>query len=604
MKDKPFKIIPKGTELQRWKPHKIISLIDSEREKSFDDLPGYLPCPVLDHSVDLKRMDGLSPEFKKFVNRLFRDGSFEALCILAVFDEVLSCKNFSSLENLHRQSSDGSFSSSPMEDVSLLVESWPLIQNKVSFQHFLNLYRRVELNLHMLTLDHPLGHYAKKGLFQIDNLNKAVQLALRKKWIPKESENRLQISQFLLDYVASLPPRIVGVLIVDPIFASEPKALKQSNIPSSYLELTLDRDDSQMMCKMVSMYDMQSDEPLTVSTRPVERGCKENQYDENMQIESTDDALMAQRLAHTYFQNEKHAEASLLYGKCYEFFTQKEKDDTKASDLLHAMAAVLLTNLKFLQAQREWRKGSKYQHLHSGISLQLEKQAAYGYFDSAKVVIPVPMDLPKYEAIGSSRKLFVTPNAVLPETCRQLIEWAKDRAFKREGWTTSRHYAVPTNDIPIHASPELLSWFVEWFRGTAVPLLQSQFQTDQNFFVHDAFLVRYSAGSSSDYLPLHYDESTHSFILALNSEFEGGGTYFHSLDHTLVPCCGSLVSFRGNQLLHGGNVVTKGERFILAAFLYVDDEAKVESKRSSQAISFSKTVKRSKPDESFSFGFF
>ncbi|CAJ1957318.1 unnamed protein product [Cylindrotheca closterium] len=596
---KASKCIPKGTVIQEWKPYKIISIIEDKREEGFAELPGYAQCPVLNHSIEIRRTSQNlgSPELPRFVNRLFRDGSFEALCVLALFDELLCGKRIPMSGALERESHDGN---RHMEDSSLLIESWPFVQNEVSWMQFLSLYHYIESSMHMLTIDHPLTHYAKHVLFQTEHFDEAVKICQRKKWIPKESENRLQVSQFLLDYVASLPPRIVGVLIGNPASNSTSVTLKQCSIPSAYLELTVDKLSDQMKCKMISMYDLQREEPITVSTRVNGLDPLQDQLDGKLQINSMEKALMAQRLAHNHFQNEKYREAMSMYKECYEFFSPK--DETRAADLLHSMAAVRLSQLKFLQAQREWKKGSKYQHVNAGIALQLAKQTAYGYFENSRAGSK-QIKVLQHEAIGSSRTLFITPRTVSPNMCRKLIAWAKDHASEQGGWTTSRHYAVPTNDIPLHVSKNLLNWFVGWFQETAIPLLQSQFRTKQTFFVHDAFLVRYSAGSSSEYLPLHYDESTHSLVLALNSEFDGGGTYFYNLDHTVVPGSGSLVSFRGNKLLHGGNVVTKGERFIIAAFLYVDDETTCEQKRSSST-SVQNTSKRSKPEEGFSFGFF
>jgi len=64
---------------------------------------------------------------------------------------------------------------------------------------------------------------------------------------------------------------------------------------------------------------------------------------------------------------------------------------------------------------------------------------------------------------------------------------------------------------------------------------------------------------------MHYDESMHSLVLTLNNDFEGGGTYFIDHDAVLNPKqAGSLVSFRGDRLKHGGEVVTKGIRYIMA----------------------------------------
>lgn len=83
--------------------------------------------------------------------------------------------------------------------------------------------------------------------------------------------------------------------------------------------------------------------------------------------------------------------------------------------------------------------------------------------------------------------------------------------------------------------------------------------------MHDAFVVKYDAGvpmpsarshaaktaatpavpaapSSEEargqtYLPLHCDQSSHSFTIALNAndEYEGGGTYFPALNHVFRP---------------------------------------------------------------------
>jgi predicted 2-oxoglutarate/Fe(II)-dependent dioxygenase YbiX len=54
----------------------------------------------------------------------------------------------------------------------------------------------------------------------------------------------------------------------------------------------------------------------------------------------------------------------------------------------------------------------------------------------------------------------------------------------------------------------------------------------------------------------------------LNDNYEGGGTYFFDLQETVRPEAGSALAFRGDQMLHGGQPVTQGTRYILAAFLY------------------------------------
>jgi len=54
-------------------------------------------------------------------------------------------------------------------------------------------------------------------------------------------------------------------------------------------------------------------------------------------------------------------------------------------------------------------------------------------------------------------------------------------------------------------------------------LLRKQLKLSSNrqILIHDAFVVRYDS-SKQRYLPPHLDESTHSSIIALNLEFQGG----------------------------------------------------------------------------------
>jgi hypothetical protein len=106
--------------------------------------------------------------------------------------------------------------------------------------------------------------------------------------------------------------------------------------------------------------------------------------------------------------------------------------------------------------------------------------------------------------------------------------------------------------------------------------------------VHDAFLVKYHHADSGHppsnplqdegqdevevvcescqrYLPLHSDESTLSIVIPLNDQFQGGGTYFVDLKRAVQPGKGHLLSFKGD-LLHGGDPLLSGTRYIIAAF--------------------------------------
>jgi hypothetical protein len=170
-----------------------------------------------------------------------------------------------------------------------------------------------------------------------------------------------------------------------------------------------------------------------------------------------------------------------------------------------------------------------------------------------------------------------TPIIALAE-CQTAIQAAEDYA-KASGWTTSRHYAVPTTDIALHELKSIVPWFRDCWDKRIRPLLRHQFKltsnkpssTSKDIFIHDAFVVRYDAEGGQRNLPPHYDESTHSFIIALNTNYEGGGTYIHRLGKALKPgAAGGMISFCGGELLHSGDTVVKGVRYIIVAFCYVD----------------------------------
>ena len=50
-------------------------------------------------------------------------------------------------------------------------------------------------------------------------------------------------------------------------------------------------------------------------------------------------------------------------------------------------------------------------------------------------------------------------SVVSSEACARAIELAEAHASSNGGWTTARHFAVPTTDLPVHSSPDLLKWF-------------------------------------------------------------------------------------------------------------------------------------------------
>jgi hypothetical protein len=648
---------PKGSSIRIWKPFKLVPLTDSsiQMDKKYEDLPDYsasnISTELLDDAQHNTHKKTPLDDSTNFSRKLLRDATFPAHCMLVTLEIILSTP------------SDDMVASASTEKQSETVheclhEGWTHVQDRISWLDCCTLFRYVENHLHILVLPHPLDSYATKTLFQLDDsqLKGALNIfhSLRVISVSKVS-NPLQLSQLVLNHVANQSPRLVGVLLENPFqtreTSSKLSSLSRSCLPTCVLELDWKDSNQRPHCTLVALYDLESDETLTVGTVNDNkcghcfRCCYKSDSNLLDSDTSNDESLLRQahRLAHVNFQDNNYEAAKRLYRVCHDKYEAKasgassdEHSDyykRQAADTWHAMGAVELAQYHFIQAQKHWKEGSHYITLNDGIALQLEKQAAYRYLEpviknDSSSRSEATAACPLYESYGSTKKkLFVTNNLVSSSQCQQLIQWAEDHASSRGGWTTSRHYAVPTTDVPVHQVPLLLEWFQAWMQDVGQALFRQQFDVDlsKQFHVHDAFLVRYSApanhdinatntstSSASNFLPLHYDESTHSFVLALNQDFQGGGTYFYDIDKTITPyTTGSMVSFPGNKLLHGGNVVTSGVRYILAGFLYLDDAlnevSSMDNSKKSSKQSLQDTfqdAKRQKTADGFSFGFF
>lgn len=291
--------------------------------------------------------------------------------------------------------------------------------------------------------------------------------------------------------------------------------------------------------------------------------CLRCRYEANENLGMDSNQLL--RLAHFYMGQQQEQDIKRAEG------LMKRVLETKPSSLeaYHALGAIALSKGNFLAAQRIWQSAPRTSTLHAGLDLQWAKLKAYRYLEkdvrqkkeSPRADVPLSREIvPQQAFVGQ---------IVDATTCQRILEWVN--ALDSAEWTSNRHYAVPTRDVPVHSVPPLLNWFVEWMDTCMIPLLASQFGTSLNYYVHDAFCVCYDAGKSSNYLPIHVDESTHSFVVALNQDYVGGGTYFSKTDSTVLLRTGEVLCFRGNILEHGGEPVTSGKRYILTGFLYLDN---------------------------------
>jgi hypothetical protein len=133
----------------------------------------------------------------------------------------------------------------------------------------------------------------------------------------------------------------------------------------------------------------------------------------------------------------------------------------------------------------------------------------------------------------------------------------------------------PTTDIPIIELPNTLALLRSTLQSRLYPLLRHQFSSylpdGTKLRVADGFIVKYDAEGGQSELKPHRDGSVLSFNIALNDSFdyEGGGTWFHSLNDSIRIEKGEVVS-HASGILHGGHGITTGKRYIMVCFVILE----------------------------------
>jgi hypothetical protein len=245
---------------------------------------------------------------------------------------------------------------------------------------------------------------------------------------------------------------------------------------------------------------------------------------------------------------------------------------------MHGIGVALLGMGRWGEAHDVWKEGADAVPTFALLQEQVAKDEVYyprdaAALDTAGVYTGACVE--GYSAADSSHvgeQVYLSNQSLLTEAeCQRVIQLTEAHVGREEGggWTTSRHYAVPTTDIPLHAVPSLVGWFNAFAKASLFPLLASQFgKPATTFRIHDAFIVKYDARAQR-YLPLHCDESEYSFTLALNptSEYSGGGTYFPSLLQAVRPEQVCAVVLLPPPVSHSFHTPNTNRRATLCPFL-------------------------------------
>lgn len=251
------------------------------------------------------------------------------------------------------------------------------------------------------------------------------------------------------------------------------------------------------------------------------------------------------------------------------------KNVTGDSEIYHVMGLNQIALGKWSKAHDSWYKPCLNPIIFESFEKQKHKDKSYNLAD-----LPLTENRLKnrFTTLGAGGIWLLPSSALSKKSCIRWISLAEDFSRKEGGWYTQRHISVATTDLPIHCIPELLKEWNLLVTSYLIPMIRKILPDCVNrkrIRVHDAFIIKYDASKGRDHLPLHIDQSELSVTLALNSTkyFGGGGTMFPTLGITVCPNVGELLLFRGD-FEHCAFPITFGIRYVIAAFLYFDNDTR------------------------------
>lgn len=167
---------------------------------------------------------------------------------------------------------------------------------------------------------------------------------------------------------------------------------------------------------------------------------------------------------------------------------------------------------------------------------------------------------------NKNKKYIIIKNAISKTLAKQIILEAEEYA-KKKSWKKSRHEHYPTVDNEFNKywkNYRIIEHFIQ--RKIYKEIVHLYNVKYNQIGINEIFVVKYDMNGQKK-LEEHKDGSEFSFILALNDEYKGGGTYFTELNKKVNLETGDCLIFSG-QNKHKGVQINSGKRYILTGFLH------------------------------------
>ena len=216
---------------------------------------------------------------------------------------------------------------------------------------------------------------------------------------------------------------------------------------------------------------------------------------------------------------------------------------------------ILLCNYKYLDNNK-----NLFSVMLLIIGLLFGKSKLEGFFQNKKLCNRLYIE--NYNAPVTILKNFISKSM-----CDSIIKEAEDYATIYE-WTTDRHEHYPTTDNEVTYEWNTYNRVNNYIHSKIFIEIERLFNVDsEELGLNEMFVAKYeNKGSKQSSLGSHVDGSEFSFIIALNDNYEGGGTHFIKPNKSYNLNTGDCLLFSG-QNTHKGVKVTSGVRYILTGFI-------------------------------------
>ncbi|KAI8325393.1 hypothetical protein GQ54DRAFT_295443 [Martensiomyces pterosporus] len=238
---------------------------------------------------------------------------------------------------------------------------------------------------------------------------------------------------------------------------------------------------------------------------------------------------------------------------------EKGMADDDSIDLFGDISAEEQRAIDALAAKRREEQAEHFESQESAQSLDFQR---WRYLSSDK---ELPGTALPFDTLKGREPTNLGPAFTGAELCEILASVRTHVA--QSDWSTQRHSAFPTQDIPVRDLP-ISKMVTDRLERLLFPKLEEHTGIQRGYWAfRDLFIIGYHADRQRA-LEAHTDGCLASLTLLLNDpgEFEGGGTYFEKFKLHVMQSPGDAWIHDAN-LQHSGVAISRGTRIIMVAFM-------------------------------------